>query len=99
MGLILQTIKYLQDGLLSLVLGLVYSYISNPIQTVKERSPQHYGTIAFDIIEKPERKLIGEYWADRKTTGQVELTYWKKIKLEQYPKLLGRHPVSKDSEL
>jgi hypothetical protein len=78
---------------------LVYSYLSNPIQTIKERSPQHYGTIVFDIIEKPERKLVGEYWADRKTTGQIELIFWKKIKLEHYPKIIGEHPVSKNREL
>ena len=55
---------------------LFYSYNSNPIQTVKERSPQHYGTMVFDIIEKPERKLVGEYWTGRKTTGQVEAIFW-----------------------
>jgi len=73
---------------------LIYSYDSNPIQTVKERSPQHCGTIAFDIVEKPIKRLIGEYWTGRKTTGNIEMDFWKKEKLEFYPTEIGTHPVS-----
>jgi hypothetical protein len=47
---------------------LIYSYDSNPIQTVKERSPQHCGTMVFDIVEEKKKKLIGGYWTGRKTT-------------------------------
>jgi hypothetical protein len=77
---------------------LLYSYDSNPIQTVKERSPQHCGTMAFDIVEKPERKIIGEYWTGRKTTGQIEMNYWKKEKVDYYPEEIGAHPVSEARE-
>ena len=73
---------------------LFYSYDSNPLQTVKERSPQHCGTMVFDIIEEPKFKLIGEYWTGRKTTGQVEMELWKDEKLEYYPEYIGNHPVS-----
>jgi hypothetical protein len=73
---------------------LSYTYDSNPIATVKERSPQHMGTMIFDIIEKPKRKIAGEYWTGRKTTGHIEMIFWKKEKLEFYPKELGTHPVS-----
>lgn len=73
---------------------LIYSYDSNPIQTVKERSPQHCGTMVFDIVEEKKKKLIGEYWTWRKTTGNIEMAYWKKEKLEIYPNELGTHPVS-----
>ena len=62
-----------------------YTYDSNPIATVKERSPQHLGTMLFDIVEAPERKLEGDYWTGRKTTGHVELTFWKKELLHKYP--------------
>jgi len=61
---------------------LIYSYDSNPLQTVKERSPQHCGTMVFDIIEKPKMKLEGEYWTGRKTTGNIEVTFWKKELLD-----------------
>ena len=73
---------------------LLYSYDSNPIATVKDRSPQHLGTMRFDIIEKPKRKLKGEYWTGRKTTGEIEMSFWKKEKHDSYPDNLGEHPVS-----
>ena len=74
---------------------LIYSYDSNPLQTVKERSPQHSGTMAFNIIEKPSLKLSGEYWTGRKTTGEINVEFWKKEKLNYYPDEIGSHPVSK----
>lgn len=74
---------------------LFYSYDSNPIQTVKERSPQHCGTVVFDIVENSKIVLKGEYWTGRKTTGDIELTFWKKELLDYYPSLMGEHPVSK----
>lgn len=73
---------------------LYYSYDSNPLQTVKERSPQHCGTMAFNIIEEPKLKLSGEYWTGRKTTGEIVVEFWKKEKLSCYPEDLGVHPVS-----
>ena len=73
---------------------LYYSYDSNPLQTVKERSPQHCGTMAFNIIEEPKLILSGEYWTGRKTTGEIKVNYWKKKKLNYYPEDLGTHPVS-----
>jgi hypothetical protein len=73
---------------------LFYSYDSNPIQTVKERSPQHCGTVVFDIDESSKITLKGEYWTGRKTTGDIELTFWKKEFLDKYPSELGIHPVS-----
>jgi hypothetical protein len=73
---------------------LYYSYDSNPLQTVKERSPQHCGTMAFNIIEELNMKLNGEYWTGRKTTGEIVMEFWKKEKLSSYPAELGNHPVS-----
>lgn len=73
---------------------LSYTYDSNPLQSVKDRSPQHFGTIRFDIVEGKTVKLNGEYWTGRKTTGEVELTYWRKKLLDEYPKELDKHPVS-----
>ncbi len=73
---------------------LVYTYDSNPKQTVKERSPQHCGTMVFDITENPKKQLIGEYWTGRKTTGHIEMNFWKKAHLDKYPDSLGTHPVS-----
>ena len=77
-------------------LRLVYSYISEPKQSIRDRSPQHKGTMLFDIIkDNGHIKLIGNYWTERQTTGKVELEFWKKERLEKYLDELGEHPVSK----
>jgi hypothetical protein len=76
------------------VCKLVYTYDSNPKATVKERSPQHFGTMIFDVIEKPQRKLDGEYFTGRKTTGHIAVFYWKKQLADEYPVSIGEHPVS-----
>ncbi|MBF8964053.1 hypothetical protein I0P70_12425 [Pontibacter sp. FD36] len=73
---------------------LCYTYDSNPIETVKQRSPQHCGTMLFDIIEVNDKKLVGGYWTGRKTTGHIEVEFWKDEKLDSYPSELGPHPVS-----
>ena len=78
---------------------LVYTYDSNPIQTVKERSPQHCGTMSFNIVkEQKQNKLEGEYWTGRKTTGDIEMSFWKKERVNTYPKEMGAHPVSEVRE-
>lgn len=73
---------------------LSYSYNSQPKQIVIERSPQHYGTIVFDIIEEEKIKLIGYYWTGRKTTGNIEMEFYADDKLDYFPKEFGKHPVS-----
>ena len=77
---------------------LYYTYDSNPLLTVRERSPQHSGTMSFRIIEKPKFYLTGEYWTGRKTTGEITVEFWKKEKLNYYPDELGSHPVSEARE-
>ena len=78
---------------------LVYTYDSNPIETVKERSPQHCGTMSFNIVkEQKKNKLAGGYWTGRKTTGDIEMSFWKKERIDFYPKEIGLHPVSEARE-
>lgn len=74
---------------------LIYSYSSNPKLTVAERSAPHYGTIILDIINTPQRKLKGQYWTARKSTGEVELDYREKKLLDDFPNDLGHHPMAK----
>ena len=75
---------------------LIYTYDSNPIETVKERSPQHCGTMIFDIPKELEKNmLVGGYWTGRKTTGTIEMRFWKKELIDHYPEEMGPHPVSK----
>src|SRR4030042_5281898 len=73
---------------------LTFSYTSRPKPSVRERSSPHDGTIVFDLIGKPVSKLEGQYWTDRKTTGEITLTFRGKKVLEEMPDDLPPHPVS-----
>ncbi len=73
---------------------LSYSYISNPNQAVRERSQIHHGTMFFNIINHNGKKLVGNYWTERQTTGDIELEYWKKERFQEYPSELGQHPMN-----
>lgn len=78
---------------------LIYTYDSNPIQTVKERNPQHCGTMAFEIVREDKKiKLAGGYWTDRKTTGTIEMHFLKKERIDSYLTEMGLHPVSEVRE-
>lgn len=78
---------------------LVYTYDSNPIETVRERSPQHCGTVSFEIVKDGKNlKLKGGYWTGRKTTGIIEMHFWKKERINSYPREIGTHPVSEVRE-
>jgi len=75
---------------------LAYSYTSKPRPTVRERSAPHDGAMVLDIIGKPVDKLKGRYWTERKTTGEVELTFREKKLLDDFPADLGVHPMSEN---
>jgi SMODS-associating 2TM, beta-strand rich effector domain len=64
---------------------LTYIYDCAPMATKRDRSAQHLGTMIFDITEKPEMKISGEYWTGRKTTGIIDMTFWKKERMESFP--------------
>lgn len=78
---------------------LLYIYSSKPRISLDSRSLPHDGAIVFDIIEKPERKLRGRYWTERKTTGEIILLFYKKQKLEDFPTELGSHPVTETENI
>jgi hypothetical protein len=73
---------------------LAYSYVSEPNQVVIERSPCHLGTTVFEIEEKPKIRLVGQYWTGRKTTGTIQMDFWKRAKVTTFPTNLGEHPIS-----
>jgi hypothetical protein len=72
---------------------LCYTYDSNPISTVRERSPQHCGTTLFEITEN-DIVLKGEYWTGRKTTGEILVRFSTKEILDSFPDDMTPHPVS-----
>ena len=57
---------------------IAYIYTSKPRISLNNRSLPHDGAIAFDIIEEPNYKLKGRYWTERKTTGEIELSFYSK---------------------
>ena len=64
---------------------LCYSYTSKPSVRLRDRSTPHDGTILFNILGQPIRKLEGEYWTQRQTTGTVTLKFRTKRHLDQLP--------------
>jgi hypothetical protein len=73
---------------------LGFSYHSVPLPTVVDRSQPHDGTVVFEIIGEPVRKINGVYWTSRKTTGEMNFEFREKKRLEEFPSDLGAHPVS-----
>jgi len=65
---------------------LVCSYFSKPRVGVRDRSASHDGSVDLSIIEAPPRRLEGEYWTSRKTTGEMEFEYVGRKQTQRFPK-------------
>lgn len=78
---------------------LAYIYTSKPRIALNQRSVPHDGSIVFDIIEIPSRKLKGRYWTERKTLGEIVLTQYGPDVLEDFPEDFDRHPVIEEVNL
>jgi hypothetical protein len=76
--------------------NVAYSYTSKPRLSLSERSIPHDGTAVFQIIEKPKQKLVGRYWTERLTKGEIVLQYYSKDLLEELPADFGDHPVTEN---
>ncbi len=46
-------------------------YRNEPILSVRERSPIHYGAFVLFVQGSPAKDLVGHYWTDRKTHGEL----------------------------
>jgi hypothetical protein len=53
---------------------LTYSYRSEPIAAVRDRSPISYGTAKLTLRRESPLRLEGDYWTDQKTTGRMSIT-------------------------
>lgn len=73
---------------------ITFSYNSRPKITIADRSKIHDGTIIFEIIGDPVKKLHGQYWSSRKTTGEIDMKFREKKILDDWPEDLGSHPMS-----
>lgn len=54
---------------------LSYTYTNTPKVGVRHRSIVHDGAAVLRIISDGERRLEGEYWTNRKSTGEMRLRY------------------------
>jgi SMODS-associating 2TM, beta-strand rich effector domain len=59
-------------------------YRNEPRLSVQDRSRSHYGGIQLKVVEEPEQELIGHYWTDRKTAGEIELTQRQKERFQTF---------------
>ncbi len=57
------------------IFRLHFSYLNTPKSSVQHRSEIHAGAADLQIIEKPSKRLAGNYWTSRKSTGDMELTF------------------------
>lgn len=46
-------------------------YRNEPRLSVRDRSPIHYGAIVLDVQGEPVKDLVGYYWTDRSTRGEL----------------------------
>ena len=76
---------------------LCYSYTSRPKTSLRDRSTPHDGTILFNLIGKSVRKLEGEYWTQRQTTGIVIVTFKTKELLDELPADFANHPMTSET--
>lgn len=66
-----ETLEVLQDG----SIYLNFSYRNDPKATVRNRSQISYGTARYLLARNAEKTtLAGNYFTDRKSTGEVEIT-------------------------
>lgn len=72
---------------------LCYSYTSKTKAVLQDRSTPHDGTMLFNIIGDPARKLEGEYWTQRQTIGTVTLTCRTTELLDELPANFPAHPM------
>ncbi|AYF43748.1 hypothetical protein BALOs_0738 [Halobacteriovorax sp. BALOs_7] len=63
---------------------LDFVYTNKPRVSVHERSNAHDGACSLDIIQGEERKLIGKYWTDRNTKGEMDFRFLKKELIETF---------------
>lgn len=66
-------------------LRLSYNYTNRPKATARDRLAIHDGAAILRIGNGPERSLEGEYWTNRRTTGEISLKFRSRALLSQLP--------------
>jgi hypothetical protein len=59
-------------------------YRNEPRFQVRHRSPIHFGAVWLKIIDEHPKKVLGHYWTDRETAGEMELTNQQSKKFQTF---------------
>jgi len=57
------------------IFRLSYNYTNRSKANVRDRSPIHDGAAILRFVTQPDKKLEGEYWTSRKTTGDISVKF------------------------
>lgn len=57
------------------VFRLSYNYTNRSKANVRDRSEIHDGAAILKVVSESEKKLEGEYWTSRKTTGDISVKF------------------------
>ena len=68
---------------------LHYMYTNDPGFSVRDRSPIHHGSGIVQVIGRPSFRLIGHYWTDRKTRGDLVSDDYSRRHAEDYASASG----------
>jgi hypothetical protein len=82
-----------EDGL---PLRLSFNYSNRPRASVRERSQMHDGAAILRVVKQPHRLLEGEYWTDRKTTGDLQVVFRSKKLADGFSIQTGQRDVPQE---
>ncbi len=61
-----------------------FTYFNSPRISVQNKSKGHDGACSLKIIESPQRKLVGKYWTDRGTTGELKFSFKSSVPTQEF---------------
>ena len=64
---------------------LSYNYTNTPRVMVRDRSVVHDGAAILRIINDGARALEGEYWTNRKSTGEINVRFKTRSLMQAFP--------------
>jgi hypothetical protein len=59
-------------------------YRNEPRFPVRSKSPIHYGAVWLKIIDEPVKRVVGHYWTDRQTAGEMEFSNRQKKRFQTF---------------
>jgi hypothetical protein len=63
---------------------LCFIYSNRPCASVRDRSEIHEGAAILKVVMKPKRVLEGQYWTDRRTTGDIQVLFKTKKPADRF---------------